>query len=148
MRLTTTEPGQSISYKIACATSEDSDQLTLWYVFYRVAEDPTRLFADSEDWSACADVQTNQSFCLMHMQSYKKLVVQVMPGLHLPRTAHDLLVYDFLCGFSGIVGGYGQRRMSSRDHAYIILTPLNPTFIQKNWGWQGYTLFFLFLLKT
>ena len=37
---------------------------------------------------------------------------------------------------------------SSRKHAYIILTPLNPTFIQENWGLKGYTIFFLFLLKT
>ena len=32
----------------------------------------------------------------------------------------------------------------SRKHTYIILTPLNPTFIYL----QGYTLFFLFLLKN
>ena len=37
---------------------------------------------------------------------------------------------------------------SSRKHAYIVLTPLNPTFIQQNWGLQEYTLFFLFLLKN
>ena len=30
---------------------------------------------------------------------------------------------------------------SSRKHVYIILTPLNPTFIQWNWGLQRYTLF-------
>ena len=36
---------------------------------------------------------------------------------------------------------------TSRKHVYIILTPLNPTFILYNWGLQGYTLFFLFLLK-
>ena len=36
----------------------------------------------------------------------------------------------------------------SRKHAYIILTPLNPTFIQKNLGLEGYTLFFFILLKT
>ena len=35
---------------------------------------------------------------------------------------------------------------SSRKHAYIILIPLNPAFILLNWGLQGYTLFFLFLL--
>ena len=39
-------------------------------------------------------------------------------------------------------------RISSRKHAYIVLTPLNPTFIQENWGLQRYTLFFLFLLKN
>ena len=39
-------------------------------------------------------------------------------------------------------------KISSRKHAYIILTPLNPTFIQKNWGFQGYTLFFLILFKN
>ena len=33
----------------------------------------------------------------------------------------------------------------SRKHTYIILTPLNPTL---HWGLQGYTLFFLFLLKN
>ena len=33
---------------------------------------------------------------------------------------------------------------SSRKHTYVILTPLNPT----NWGLQGYTLFFLFLLEN
>ena len=37
---------------------------------------------------------------------------------------------------------------ASRKHTYIILTPLNPTFVQWNWGLQGYTLFFLFLLKN
>ena len=31
---------------------------------------------------------------------------------------------------------------ASRKHTYIILTPLNPTFIHKNGGLQGYTLFF------
>ena len=34
---------------------------------------------------------------------------------------------------------------TSRKHAYINLTTLNPTFIQ---GLQGYTIFFLFQLKT
>ena len=38
--------------------------------------------------------------------------------------------------------------ITSRKHAYIVLAPLNPTFIQENWGLQGYTLFFLFLLKN
>ena len=37
---------------------------------------------------------------------------------------------------------------SSQKHTYIILNPLYPTFIKKNWGLQGYTLFFLFLLKN
>ena len=40
---------------------------------------------------------------------------------------------------------------SSQKHAYIMLTPLNPPFIQYwglNWGLKGYTLFFLFLLKN
>ena len=37
---------------------------------------------------------------------------------------------------------------SSRKHAYIILIPLNPTFIQQNKGLKGYTLFFLFLFKN
>ena len=37
---------------------------------------------------------------------------------------------------------------TSRKHAYIILTPLNPTLMLYNWGLQGYILFFLFLLKT
>ena len=37
---------------------------------------------------------------------------------------------------------------TSQKHAYIILTPLNPTFIYQNWGLQGCTLFFLFLLKN
>ena len=37
---------------------------------------------------------------------------------------------------------------SSRKHTYIILTPLSPTFITYYWGLQGYTLFFLFLLKN
>ena len=41
-----------------------------------------------------------------------------------------------------------QYPIPSRKHAYIILTPLNPTFIYQNWGLQGYTLFFLFLLKN
>ena len=37
---------------------------------------------------------------------------------------------------------------ASRKRTYIILTPSNLTFIQYNWGLQGYTLFFLFLLKN
>ena len=41
-----------------------------------------------------------------------------------------------------------KTRKSSRKHAYIIVTPLNPTFIDWKWGLQGYTLFFLFLLKN
>ena len=36
---------------------------------------------------------------------------------------------------------------SSREHAYIILTPLNPLLYSKT-GLQGYTLIFLFLLKN
>ena len=35
-----------------------------------------------------------------------------------------------------------------RKHTYIVLTPLNPTFIEWNWGLHGYTSFFLFLLKN
>ena len=38
--------------------------------------------------------------------------------------------------------------LPSRKHAYIVLTPLNPTFIQWNWGFQGYTLICLYLLKN
>ena len=38
--------------------------------------------------------------------------------------------------------------ISSRKHAYIMLTPFNPTCIYQNWGLQGYTLIFLFLLKN
>ena len=37
---------------------------------------------------------------------------------------------------------------ASRKQSYIILTLLNPTVIKKNWGLQGYTLFFLFQLKS
>ena len=37
-----------------------------------------------------------------------------MPGLYLPRTPYDLLVYDFPCNFSGIVGGYGLWYMCLR----------------------------------
>ena len=40
-----------------------------------------------------------------------------------------------------------QTGSPTRKDAYIILTPLNPTFIQKKWGLQGYTLFILFLLE-
>ena len=36
----------------------------------------------------------------------------------------------------------------SRKHAYIILTPVNPTFILYNRDLQVYTLFFLFLPKN
>ena len=35
----------------------------------------------------------------------------LMPRLHLPRSSYDLFVYDFLCDFFGIVGGYKLRRM-------------------------------------
>ena len=37
---------------------------------------------------------------------------------------------------------------ASWKQAYLILTPLNPTFIQLNWGLYGYKLFLLFLLKN
>ena len=37
---------------------------------------------------------------------------------------------------------------SSRKYAYLILTRLNPTFLLQNWRFKGYTLFFVFLLKT
>ena len=36
-----------------------------------------------------------------------------MPSSHLPRTPCDKFVYDFLCDFWGIVGGYGLRHMCS-----------------------------------
>ena len=47
-----------------------------------------------------------------------------MLSSHLPRTLCDKFVYDFPCGFWGIVGGYGLRRMcshclrASRDFLY------------------------------
>ena len=34
-----------------------------------------------------------------------------MPSSHLPRTLCDKFVYDFLCDFLGIVGGYGLRHI-------------------------------------
>ena len=37
--------------------------------------------------------------------------VWLLPGSHLPRTPCDKFVYDFLCDFLGIVGGYGLRHM-------------------------------------
>ena len=37
---------------------------------------------------------------------------------------------------------------ASRNQTYIILIPLNPTFVWYNWGLQGYTLFISFLLKN
>ena len=36
-----------------------------------------------------------------------------MPSSHLPRTLCDKFVYDFLCDFWGIVGGYGLRHTCS-----------------------------------
>ena len=36
--------------------------------------------------------------------------------------------------------------LTSKKHAYIILTLLNPIYTE-NWGLQGYILFFLFLLS-
>ena len=36
----------------------------------------------------------------------------------------------------------------SRKRAFLVLTPLNPTFIQENWGLQGVHYFFLFLLRN
>ena len=36
-----------------------------------------------------------------------------MPSSHLPRTPCDKFVYDFPCGFWGIIGGYGLRHMCS-----------------------------------
>ena len=37
---------------------------------------------------------------------------------------------------------------TSREHAYITLTPLNPTFMIVKLGSTGYTLFLLFQLKN
>ena len=37
----------------------------------------------------------------------------LLPSSHLPRTPCNKFVYDFLCEFWSIVGGYGLRRMSS-----------------------------------
>ena len=37
---------------------------------------------------------------------------------------------------------------ASREHVYIMLTPINPTFIEQNWGLHGFTSFFLFSLKN
>ena len=51
------------------------------------------------------------------------------------------------CNRSKIIRSNKIVKHSSLKHAYIVLTPLNPTFIQLNWGLQGYTLIFLFLLK-
>ena len=42
----------------------------------------------------------------------------------------------------------GRWNYPSRKHIYITFTPFNPTSIQQNWGLQGYTLFFLFLLNN
>ena len=55
--------GHSISYKIACLTSKDSDQsnhmqLTVIKIFAGhsvVAKDPTHLQVNSKDWSGCSD---------------------------------------------------------------------------------------------
>ena len=51
---------------------------------------------------------------------------------------------------SSIVFLYQNSDSHHENMPYIILTPLNPIFIQENCGLQGYTctLFFLFLLKT
>ena len=38
--------------------------------------------------------------------------------------------------------------LSSGKHVHAIYIPLNPTFIQKNWGMQGYTYFSYFCSKT
>ena len=49
---------------------------------------------------------------------------------------------------NGMINGGVPSDMNSRTsgkHVRAIYTPLNPTFIQKNWGMQGYTFFFLFL---
>ena len=44
---------------------------------------------------------------------------------------------------------YQRCHFSSLKRAYITLNiTLNPNFIQQNWGLQGYTLFFLFMLKN
>ena len=42
----------------------------------------------------------------------------------------------------------GNRSLSSRKHAYNMLTPLNPHFYVVKLWFQGYALFFLFLLKN
>ena len=41
------------------------------------------------------------------------------------------------------------KRNASRKHTYIILTPLNPTFIQSNWGGGGFTgIYIIFLVSA
>ena len=44
--------------------------------------------------------------------------------------------------------GHSQETQLSRKHAYIMLTTYNPVIIELNWDLQGYTLFFLLLLKN
>ena len=63
---------------------------------------------------------------------------------NLPQTHVNYPVFHFRFVFAH----YHSILYTSRKHAYIISTHLNPTFIQKNWGLQGYTLFFLFLLRN
>ena len=58
----------------------------------------------------------------------------------------NLTSYKICVGLS--VSSSNHSVTSSRKHAYIILTPLNPTFVYKTGVLQGYTLFFLFLLKN
>ena len=41
-----------------------------------------------------------------------------------------------------------QARITSRKHAYIILTPLNPLLYSKTETYRGIYYFFLFLLKN
>ena len=40
-------------------------------------------------------------------------LMKLMPSSHLPQTPCDKFIYDFLCNFLGIVGGYRLRRMCS-----------------------------------
>ena len=52
---------------------------------------------------------------------------------------------DFLLAY---LSETGDKTISSRKHAYVILTPLNPTLYRKTEVYRGIHYFFLILLKT
>ena len=79
----------------------------------------------------------------------------IQASLHIRAVSSEPVLFDHLSSSPRESFSQRTRQVAEYMHwkihheiAYIVLTTLNPTYIQYNWGLQGYTLFFLFLLKN
>ena len=88
---------------------------------------------------SCALFLWHYDFHLVKVVSYEMFVLSLFVPISLlvPHEGCAAWVWYFL-GIFTYISKYCSQNVcifgSSRKHAYIILTPLNPTFILKNWG--------------